>query len=352
MRLLGKISVLLLFVAILAAQISLFFYKQQTDTLWWQQDQYHLYTQRLVARNTQRIEPNERRLYPGLPFLMAPLVAAKLNTFVIGLIVIVVTSLISTSLLLKITQSKLITVLALFLPPVVWEQFSKVSTESVVILGFLLAYWLMQKKKIMLAIFALVLASLVRPIALVGLVGLVVVGSWQKSPHLILKAIGGILSWLVLMAVTNWWLFASFDPFLQLKVYQSVAQATPPVWQIIVDLKLLLLNLSTSNLFIALSFLAYFAVAALFGWLSLKQIQNAWFVKNRDKAGSQMLLALWYTLGIIFIMAAGPTPFVPEFRRFLAVMLPLAILANQNWFKQHAQLSLAGLALSSSLVLI
>ncbi len=293
----------------------LFWFKQGQDFLWFQQDDYLGYARQLISGE----EIKQSWLFPGLPMLLVlgKGLVGNLETAAIMIAGLSLVGIYGLSFLL--VGDWWFAVGVTVFPPMVFEQTSKLSTASLVMLAWLAAYYLYSQGRFRWASLVTALAALVRPVA--GCLGLaMLVQFWRQKRFRELGVNGLILSlgWLIL-----WWFnLRVFDQDLgyQLKMYQGVGRVTVGVVQLGKDV---VRAIDWGYWRILASGLVYLV-------LSVGLVVEIW----KSKAG--VMIKWWAGLVLAFVLILGPVPMLEEYRRYISVLFPLGLVLMYERFKAYS----------------
>ena len=297
----------------------LFLIKAGRDPLWFQQDNYLGYAEAIVkGLRTGAVEFEESWLFPGLSWLLYILswVTGNLISSGIGLMGVSLIGIYYLSyLMLKDWHYALIVTL---FPPIVLEQTSKLSTESIVMFLLIFSYYLFSKKKYLLMSGLLGLATVVRLISgslWLGLgLSLVRARKWKT-----LIASGGVFSsFLLLLAGFNRF-YLNSDIWHQAREYHAVGLLTMPIVQLAKDV---VRAIDWGYWRILISGLGYIGLSL---GLVVKTVKRTGDFLSR---GDGLMIKTWAGLTLIYVLAVGPIPMLEEFRRYISVLFPLILVVN------------------------
>jgi len=297
----------------------LFLIKAGRDPLWFQQDNYLGYAEAIVkGLRTGVVEFSAGWLFPGLAWLLyvlswltGDLISSGVVLMGVSLIGIYYLS----YLMLKDWYYALIVTL---FPPIVLEQTSKLSTESIVMFLLIFSYYLFSKKKYLLMSGLLGLATVVRPISgclWLGLgLSLIKARKWKS-----LIASGGvILAFLLLLAGFNWF-YLNSNIWHQVRQYQTLGPVTMPITQLVKDI---IRAVDWGYWRILISGLGYIGLSLS---LVIKTVKRKGDLLSQ---GDGLMVKTWAGLTLIYVLTVGPVPMLEEFRRYIAVLFPLILVVN------------------------
>jgi Gpi18-like mannosyltransferase len=325
-----------LFVAIivvLGLHLGLFFFKNYLRPGIWsdalEQDPYLAYTQALSsAEFSQVLSQADSRLFPGLPWLIFLVRLIFQDSLVSGLVISGLALLVIFWIGWRLSKSLSYAVWLTLFPPIVFEQTSKISTETVVMALLCLAYWLMAKKRFLLASFLLGYATVVRPISACLFIAMLLYLIKAKKERFKAGLIYVLFPLVLLVFNVYYWGWSG--SFHQLGVYQVVGRATLGLGQLAADVAR---TIDWGQWRILVSGLIYLGFYGFLLKLLLEKKGDFLF------KGDGKMIKAWVVLTTVFILVAGTTPMLEEIRRFMAVFFPLALLVSyktvlkqRTWF--------------------
>lgn len=260
----------------------------------------------------------DTRLFPGLPFLIFLLNFVTSNSIISGCLV----TLTCLSLIFWIAylfcKNPLYSFWLTLFPPIILEQTSKVSTESVLIAVLFMAYYYFNKKKFILVSLILGFAFIVRPVALCFFIPVIYILLKQKNYKKILLSLLCFSLFPILLFIFNFHFWPQDFLFRQFLSYPKVVTNNWVIIQVISDLRRTL-DWHQYRIFISGSLYLLFSF-----YLFIIMVKN----KN-------LLLKIWSILTFLFIFSLGPIPVLEDTRRYLAVFFPLTLLANYPLFLKN-----------------
>lgn len=305
------------------------------------QDPYLHYADFLVQKNDAPLAYSDSRLLPGLPLILASVISVvPINRFTL-VIFMLGWWWASSYLIAKISANDKMWWVLLF-PPIMLDQMTQISTESVLVMILLttLRWW--QKKRYQLASLCLGLGMWFRLISAAFFVALLCKLFQEKKYKLAITTTAWFLVPLVALFWFNTRLFGAGSELQQLFTYVEVGRAQPALIQLGRDVWRAWEWGWLRILFSGLVYLGF--------WLGL--FRQAWINAHRAKKNKNT--RLWWAVGLsmsVFVFSVGPTPFLEEFSRFLVpvFMVWQMQLANQVQIKSW---QVVGLTLLSAGVVL
>ena len=211
------------------------FWRWQTGQI--EQDGYLNYAEQIVEQQVSSLPLSETRLSPGLPVVISLISFFSGSITVSGYIVTITSFILSYWVLYQLTASKW-SVLPLIFPPIAFDQFTQVSSESLFVAVLLTIIWLSQREKSNWLIIGLLSGGLIW-IRLTGVIiipWLVYIGWSHKKKA---APTYGLLGWLTMILALlgfNRWIFGPMGWFQQITIQQIAGRAQLSLWQLSEDL--------------------------------------------------------------------------------------------------------------------
>ncbi|MDE2588707.1 MAG: hypothetical protein KGL95_03460, partial [Patescibacteria group bacterium] len=278
-----------------------------------EQDNYWEYGQALL-RNRPFI-PTDTRLFPATGILFALISIIIHDKFIAGMSVSIV-FFITSYILIKKLNPKVLPVFILCFPPIVFKSFSLISSESFMIVLLLSSFLLWENNKKNWSYAVLGLLLWVRLIAVAIIAVRLFFDVQEKNFPQFLKGLCIIGISGLLFIFYNQLIF--HKPFIQFITYPQAGHASIALIQFVEDL---FRSFAWGQYRIFLSGLAYFLLTILYFIL-------VW--RKRNKNNFNRFAFLSAVTMTIFTFTIGPTPFLEEYARFLVpVFLALGFLLPQ-----------------------
>jgi hypothetical protein len=321
----------------------LFIYKNylvtspRADSL--QQEQFITYTTPLVnGVFPNGVSKGLSANFLGLPLLMWAVNLVVGNIWLAGYLITAFSLVIIYLFTVKLTKNPFWGFLVTIFPPIVFEQTSKMSTETVAIAISLVVYWLLSKKKYYWIAFLLGYGVILRPIMICPFIAILLIQLGRQKAFKIIKQLALFLIFPLLIVLFNshYW----GDPLYQLTVHVQLAGAVPVVIQLVKDIYR---AIKISEFKIFYSGVSYVIFSVWLLWITLKKRGDYLF------RGDRRFVFLATALTFVFIYSVGPIPILEEIRRFLAVFFPLTLIVNYRYFlnKKYLVYLFLGLSLFS-----
>lgn len=273
-----------------------------------EQDNYLEYAGAFSKGRIEDIGLADTRLMPGLPILIAVGRYIFGDVLLAGYMILLISFVLSGGLMNRLTKSNY-GWLALVFPPIVLDQMSLISTESVLVLALLIVYGLVKRKNYVGAALVASLSVWLRLIGVgVWLAVVVLMVTEKKWKQLALGLTSLLASWLSLVGF-NKWMFGDASLFLyQIEMYRKIGRSSLALHQLYEDI------------FRAIDWGWYAQVWSGVSYLLLLMVAAGMVWKYKNKlwvgAGNKFLM-LSVGFMMVFVFSIGPTPFLEEFPRFL-----------------------------------
>ena len=289
-----------------------------------EQENFLEYVQSLKSGNfPDDLLHEDTRLFPGLPLLIFLLSFILKSEVGAGLIISLIGLLITFGVVWYFTKQPIFSLWVTVFPPIVLEQTSKISTEALVIALYMLIFFYLSKKKYLFASLLCGYATIVRPISLSLFLALLIFLIKNDERNAVVQCLVAYSISPFFLAFFNIYHWGQSALFYQIPVNMAVGRVAPGFLQWFKDI---FRTIAWRQWRILFSGVLY-TIFAFFVLIKTLKTKGTFFFKNDD-----FFVKSWSLLSIIFIFILGPTPFLEELRRYLAVFFPLALLANFHYF--------------------
>ena len=302
-------AVLFLLLSVLLHTI-LYLYRYH-GTLLYQQEHYSQYAQSLIQGDFSFIPPEDLRLFPGLPFLIALFSYVSGDTYSAGLAVSFLSLVAIYMLSYFISKSPFLAFTVTIFPPIVFEQTSTVSTETVTIALIFTIIVLLNSTRVRLASFLSGFATIIRPVTICLYVS-ILIGLLRKRKYLSALISLIYFAFFPTMLIIFNTIFLH-SPLIQISKNNEVGRGTFGIFQLLNDLVRAAI---WGQWRIFFSGLAYLIFAVLLSVIVFG-LRSSFYPKTGK------IIKSWFMLSLIFIFAIGPTPFLEESPRYLSILFPI-----------------------------
>lgn len=282
-----------------------------------QQDHYIEYVEAMRSRtlNTSLFPEADKRLFPGLPFLIASLSPLFNSPWSAGLFISMGTGICALLLFYLLSKSLSATLLFSVFPPIWVKQSAKIATEPVTVFLLLASIFALAKKRPFLSGMLIGLSSTVRLISIFLLPAQLLVASNTKDK---MKLLLGFLPTFSLLFLFNFLAFGKEEVFLQFLSNPQVGGAGGTSFGAIQILQDMLRAWSWEQYTILLSGTIY---------LVFNLVTCVLLFRYRSTFPQARLYLLWAVFSLLFIFSVSPVPLLEEFARFSVPFSPAVIFA-------------------------
>jgi hypothetical protein len=295
-----------------------------------QQDNYLDYAQWLSTSGATPLSEADKRLMPGLVWLLVlihPIITFMVSHptiawVVTGYLITLVAVLGSAYVMWRLT-GRAKSWLGLIFPPVMLAAGTIVGTEMPTVLLLLLTVWFTTRKQWWLAASMIAFGIWIRLIMVIVGVVAVLWLFWQRNWTAAFTT--AIMITLSVVALLIWNLFLFGDPWIQVTTYVEFGRATIGFWQLFLDIPR------------ALDWGWWRQVVSGLVYLGLLIIMLIMALRIQTHHFELAPLMKWLIVAMVsFVFVLGPTPFLEEFPRFLVPVWPLLWLmvmprVNGKW---------------------
>lgn len=260
----------------------------------------------------------DTRFFPGLVWILYLINILTNNYFITSLIFIFFVLIIFFYVLIILTKNPFYAFLLTIFPPIVFEQSSKVSTETVSVMLILFSYYLFFNKKRGLAFFIVGISSIIRPFSAIVVVPMVYQLLKENKFSEFTKGLFFLATFPVLMFLYNQKHFG--DIFYQIKPYSEVAGGAPGVFQFITDYFSFFIN----GKYGVIASASFYIFTSLFLLIFIMKSKKD-FVFKDDKIFVKVFLVLSFLSS--FIINFSGFPILADVRRFLILFMTFALVA-------------------------
>ncbi len=309
-----------------------------TDSL--EQENFLVYTNALESGSfPNTLTYADNRLLPGLPILIFLLNPVIHNLPFSGLIISALCLFIIFFVTYRLTKNPIFSLWITLFPPIIFEQTSKISTETLIIALFMLIYLCFHKRKYFLASLLSGYATIVRPVSLCIFLGLLAFLLKEKKEKLAIKSSLIYLIFPGLLFIFNFSFFTKswLAIFYQLDVYHTIYSFNLGPLQIFLDI---FRAIDWKQWRILISGISY-SLFSFFLFFKIMKNKGAFLLKN-----DEVFIKTWSILTMVFVFSIVPAPFLEELRRYLAVFFPLGLLAGYKYVYKHKRIFYASFLLT------
>ena len=306
----------------LGVVIALMIYRFQNYII--QQDNYIGYAASL-GNGLKDLSFSDSRLYPGLPILIY-IVSYITEGYYSAAYLIIIMSFIGTyTLLYKITKSNL-SVLPLIFPPVMLDMVTLIANEFVTIFFIILVIYLIFNKKNAYAAFVAGLTYWFRAAGSLIFIAYLVSSYLYQKKKVKLRNLFYFSIPLVFFMIYDWYFFGTLSPFYQLIIYKLVSPYGNAVGfiQMVKDVVRTFdwgqYRILTSGI-LYIFFYVYFLLRAL-------------SVTKNSPNFNNLFLTLSIIFMSIFIFSYSFVPYLENFARYLAPIIPLFWITSYKSFNK------------------
>ena len=308
---------------VLITHVALFVFKNNTqfvkeiDSL--QQENFTAYVDSLRSGSfPEGLNFIDTRLFPGLPFSIFTVDLIINNSYASALLVLLLSLILTYLSCVYLTKNPFFSFWITIFPPIVYEQTSKISTESLLISLSLFSLALISKGKYYLVSLILSFASIVRLIALFIFLGFTFYLFRIGQKNNIFKYSLVFLIFALLLIAFNLKFFNE-GILYQIKANSAIGNVNIGVLQVFKDIWEEFTKRNFRELFVGLFYVTF----SLFIYIKTIFHKGDFMFKN-----DRSLILMTVTGMMFFVYLAGPSEFLTQVRRFLSVIFPLVFVAN------------------------